>query len=103
MYFDKNITKINLKKNITIRYIIALSLIAFLSTIAFYSLHKVLEQTQNTAYLVNISGKQRMLSQHLVLDAYRLYEAKFKENDYSKNRIIQKLYRKKCFRNELIK
>ena len=76
-----NITKTNLKRSITTRYIIALSLIAILSTIAFYSLHKVLKESEQTAYLVNISGKQRMLSQHLALDAYRLYEAKFKENN----------------------
>lgn len=101
MYFDKNITKINLKKNITIRYVIALSLIAFLSTIAFYSLHKVLEQTQNTAYLVNISGKQRMLSQHLVLDAYRLYEAKFKENDYSKIELFKNYIEKNALEMNL--
>lgn len=76
-----NITKTNLKRSITTRYIIALSLIAILSTIAFYSLHKVLEESEQTAYLVNISGKQRMLSQHLALDAHRLYDAKFKENN----------------------
>jgi len=79
-----NITKTNLKKSITTRYIIALSLIAVLSTIAFYSLIKVLKESEQTAYLVNISGKQRMLSQHLALDAYRLYEARFKENDIIK-------------------
>ena len=69
----------NLKKNITKRYILALSLIAILSTIAFYTLQKALKESENTAYLVNISGKQRMLSQHLALDIYKLHTALYLE------------------------
>ena len=67
------IDTLKLKKTITIKYLIALSLIAILSTIAFSVLQKVLKESENTAYLVNISGKQRMLSQHLALDIYKLY------------------------------
>lgn len=67
------INTFKLKKNITIKYLIALSLIAILSSVAFLVLQKVLKESENTAYLVNISGKQRMLSQHLALDMYKLY------------------------------
>jgi len=63
-----------LKSNITIRYVVALSFIAILSTVAFYLLHIVLSDTHNTAYLVNTSGKQRMLSQHIALDFYRIHD-----------------------------
>ena len=66
-----------LKKTITIKYLIALSLIAMLSTIAYSVLQKVLVESENTAYLVNISGKQRMLSQHLALDIYKLYNLSY--------------------------
>lgn len=69
------INTFKLKKTITIKYLIALSLIAILSSVAFLVLQKVLKESENTAYLVNISGKQRMLSQHLALDMYKLYNS----------------------------
>lgn len=47
-----------LKKTITIKYLIALSLIAILSSIAYSVLQKVLVESENTAYLVNISGNK---------------------------------------------
>jgi len=63
-----------LKTGITIRYVMALSLIAILSTFAFFFLHSALNDSDSTAYIVNISGKQRMLSQHIALDAHNIYE-----------------------------
>lgn len=68
---DKNTNQI--KQTITLRYIIALSLIAILSTVAFYVLKTTLEHSNNTGYIVNISGKQRMLSQHIALDIHRIH------------------------------
>lgn len=65
----------NFKKTITLQYILALSLIAVLSTIAFYTLHLALKDSKSTAYLVNISGKQRMLSQHIALDTLAIYSS----------------------------
>jgi diguanylate cyclase (GGDEF)-like protein len=62
------------KAHITRRYVLALSLIAMLSTIAFYSIHRVLKESDKTAYIVNISGKQRMLSQHIALDVHRMHK-----------------------------
>lgn len=66
---------LNLKKTITFRYISALTIIAILSTIAFYSINIVLKDSNSTAYIVNISGKQRMLSQHIALDAFKIYNS----------------------------
>jgi len=64
-----------LKISITIRYAVALSLIAILSTFAFFFLHSALKDSNSTAYIVNISGKQRMLSQHIALDVHRIHES----------------------------
>jgi diguanylate cyclase (GGDEF)-like protein len=61
-----------LKKSITFRYSIALFLIALLSTIAFFNMQKLLKETDLYTYIVNISGAQRMLSQHTALDIYNL-------------------------------
>ena len=63
----------DVKKSITKRYKLALVLIALLSTIAFFALSSALKEAEHTAYLVNISGKQRMLSQHIALDVHRLH------------------------------
>ncbi|MBN2894435.1 MAG: diguanylate cyclase [Campylobacterales bacterium] len=51
--------------NITRRYAVAISLIALLSTVAFYFLYLALQESEATALVVNISGKQRMLSQRI--------------------------------------
>ncbi|BBN60223.1 GGDEF domain-containing protein [Hydrogenovibrio marinus] len=70
-----------LENNITIRYVIAISLIAFLSTTAYYALKSALSRSYDTALIVNISGRQRMLSQHIALDAHRLYLKRFDHLD----------------------
>lgn len=63
-----------LRKDITLRYVIALSVIALLSTAAFWVLSAAMKGAEDTAYVVNISGKQRMLSQTIALDAHRLLQ-----------------------------
>ncbi|MEE8432266.1 MAG: PAS domain S-box protein, partial [Candidatus Desulfatibia sp.] len=49
----------------TARYIFALSLIALLSITAYYSLSNVIETEETSAAVVNVSGRQRMLSQRI--------------------------------------
>lgn len=78
----ENETK-SLQSGVTYRYIVALSLIAILSTVAFYTLLKAIQSTNSTAYIVNISGKQRMLSQHIALDVHRIDDLLSKENGKS--------------------
>jgi diguanylate cyclase (GGDEF)-like protein/PAS domain S-box-containing protein len=52
---------------LTMRYIIALSLVALLSSSAWFSLQLVISKQKSTAAIVNISGRQRMLSQRTAL------------------------------------
>lgn len=73
----------SLQSGVTYRYIVALSLIAILSTVAFYTLLTAIKSTNSTAYIVNISGKQRMLSQHIALDVHRIDELLSRENSSS--------------------
>jgi len=62
-----------LKASFTKRYVIAISLIALLSTGAFYFLHLGLKTSASTALIVNMSGKQRMLSQRVASLSQQYY------------------------------
>ncbi len=64
-----------LKQSMTLRYTFAITLIAVLSIAAFVSMNVVVKGMDKNVYLVNISGKQRLLSQYIALDAYRVYSA----------------------------
>lgn len=59
--------------NFTQRYALALTLIALLSSAAFFTLHLALKTSESTALIVNISGKQRMLSQRVASIAQHYY------------------------------
>lgn len=54
-----------LKFNFTKRYVIAVLLIAALSSGAMYYLHLALKESESTALIVNMSTKQSMLSQRI--------------------------------------
>ncbi|MDP2806398.1 MAG: PAS domain S-box protein [Gallionellaceae bacterium] len=54
---------LSIARALTWRYAIALSLVAMLSTAAWISLHLVISEQKSTAAVVNVSGRQRMLSQ----------------------------------------
>lgn len=61
-----------LKLGVTRRYLIAVGIITVLSVAAYWVLNSTLKGADEVAYVVNVSGKQRMLSQTIALDAHRL-------------------------------
>ena len=63
----------DLKSSFTKRYIIAISIIALLSSGAFYVLNLALKTSYTTALIVNMSGKQRMLSQRIASLSQQYY------------------------------
>jgi len=55
----------------TKRYLLALGIIAMLSTLAYFNLNHMIERQVDDGKLINISGRQRMLSQKIAL--YAIY------------------------------
>ena len=74
----------NVKRLFMKRYSIAILLIAILSTSAFFILKLALHSSDSTAYIVNISGKQRMLSQRIASFSQQYHNIK---NDEIKNKL----------------
>ena len=62
-----NINKLNLG------YIFALSLVAIISISCYFIVHQALKQQETDASLINISGRQRLLSQRFVKSLMFLY------------------------------
>lgn len=72
--------------SITQRYWLAVIIIATLATGAFLALQSALNDSENTALVVNIAGKQRMLSQKVALEVHNI--------QHHQNDTNQKLYSK---------
>ena len=49
----------------TKRYVLALSIIALLSTLAYFNLNHLLSIQSNDAKLINMSGRQRILTKQI--------------------------------------
>jgi PAS domain S-box-containing protein len=65
-------TDSKLVKALTLRYVLALSLVALFSTGAWVSLKLVIDAQDSTAALVNVSGRQRMLSQRVAMLSHEM-------------------------------
>lgn len=79
----------NLKTSFTKRYVIAISLIAFLSSGAFYILNLALKTSDFTALIVNKSAKQRMYSQRIASFSQQYYFNTYIKQNPSKLETIQ--------------
>lgn len=76
MFIKPNIMNdLNIAHALTWRYVIALILVAVLSTAAWFSLQLVISKQKSTAAIVNVSGRQRMLSQRTALFSNLLVHA----------------------------
>lgn len=69
------VSDLSIARALTWRYAIALSLVALLSTAAWLSLYLVISEQNSTAAVVNVSGRQRMLSQRTALFSNLLVNA----------------------------
>jgi diguanylate cyclase (GGDEF)-like protein len=78
-----------LKASFTKRYVIAISLIALLSTGAFYFLHLGLRTSDSTALIVNMSGKQRMLSQRVASLSQQYYFHIYSNQKHSRHDFLR--------------
>ena len=78
----KHRTATPIYRTISQRYLLAVLIIALLSTAAYITLQSARSDSDSTAYIVNLSGRQRMLSQHIALDAHRLFNAMSRNEQY---------------------
>ena len=62
-------------KSMTRNYILALSILAILSLLSFFLLRAIISTEQTSAAAINVSGRQRMLSQRIALYSLRLVVA----------------------------
>jgi signal transduction histidine kinase len=65
----------HLKQTLTRRYVVALAIIACMMVASYTVLTRHIETNDKGAYIINISGMQRMLSQRIGLMARELYNA----------------------------
>ena len=86
-----------LKKLITKKYLIALTVIAILDTLSFASLLLAINLNKDLAYLVNISGKQRMLSKEITL---YVHQYKFSNVETDKESIKKSAFEKMALFNK---
>lgn len=61
------ICELKLRRQYTLRYVIALTCVGATILVGAFQLHRILEINENQADIINIAGAQRMLSQRLAL------------------------------------
>lgn len=69
--------ELDMRRALRWRYVVAVALIAALSTGALLTQRSSIKDTEYTAFLVNVSGRQRMLSQRVALYSHRLTHARY--------------------------
>jgi len=74
--------------NIKISYLIVVFSLVFWSTFAYFTMYEQISNQQQYAKLINISGKQRMLSQKTTLIAKRIFETNNKQLTQHFNELV---------------
>lgn len=77
---------------ITKACLLAVLLIALLATAVFIALHSALKNSEDTALVLNLSGKQRMLSQKIALEVLNVHHYFNVENQPSYLKTLKKLH-----------
>lgn len=77
----------HLPRSLTARYVVALALNALLATVAFFVLDDVISRQRDEAAIVNVAGRQRMLSQKIGFLAARLISAPAAETREMRERL----------------
>lgn len=86
------VNKIKMKRSAPITfYVLAISLLALSSTLAYLLAHQGLEDRENDAQVVNVAGRQRMLSQRITKDCLELRRDSL--SDPSQQLVLQNLKR----------
>jgi len=86
-----SVTDSQAARSLTWRYVVALALVASLSTAAWLSLYWVISEQQSTAALVNVSGRQRMLSQRTALFGQLLVNAPVDQRPVLRQRLKESI------------
>lgn len=73
----------SLSSNFTKHYVVAVIILTLLSTLTYFSLYIGIKTNESTAYIVNLSGKQRMLSQRIASLAQQYYFMAYDSNKIS--------------------
>ncbi len=81
-------------------YILALLILVLFSTLAFLNVKDIIASIKNEGKIINLSGKQRMLSQKIVLLMQNYLEDK---NEVTKNDLIESIEQIKNSHNYLVK
>lgn len=80
-----NFLKLSNISSLQNRYIPALTLVALFSTLAYINVTKIMSSIHNDGKLINTSGRQRMLSQKLIVDASNVLS----QNDSNSKEILR--------------
>lgn len=74
---------LNPARTMTLTYVVSLTVIAVLSMFVHVTLDKIITEQSQSAYLINVSGQQRMLSQRIALYTFEFIS---KETQSAKNK-----------------
>ncbi|MDD5158955.1 MAG: diguanylate cyclase [Sulfuricurvum sp.] len=86
-----------IRYSFTRHYLIAIVILAILSSSAFYALKTTLKSSESTAFIVNLSGNQRMLSQRIALYSQLYYLSLLNPKNSNEHTKIRELLTKASF------